>query len=209
MLSTHEFPKWFSDKLVYFAKSLQDPNGYIYHPQWDRATLENNTSRMGRDIGSAWQILERFGALPTYDMPNGVKGDGILADGTPASAKPVSSLTLRLGGTKALAVSYVVPTDAIDGFSQLESEESFRAYLDEQSARNKLPQTNSRYRSFYQIANELCTNATQILDRDKELKEQNAGYSLAEIAINWLNEHQNKDSRQVAYLLLQTLQVGI
>ena len=193
MLSTSEFPKWFSDKLVYFAKSLQDPNGYIYHPQWDRATLDANTSRMGRDIGSAWQILERFGALPTYDMPNGVKGDGILADGTPVT-KPVSALTLRLGDTKALAVSYVVPTSAIDGFSQLESEESFRAYLDEQAARNKLPQTNNRYRSFYQIANELCTNATQILDRDKELAAQNAGYSLAEIAITWLSEHQNKET---------------
>lgn len=193
MLSTAEFPKWFSDKLVYFAKSLQDPNGYIYHPQWDRATLDANTSRMGRDIGSAWQILERFGALPTYNMPNGVKGDGILADGTPV-AKPVSALTLRLGDTKALAVSYVVPTSAIDGFAQLESEESFRAYLDEQAARNKLPQTNNRYRSFYQIANELCTNATQILDRDKELALQNAGYSLAEIAITWLSEHQNKET---------------
>ena len=193
MIASKDFPEWFADKIVYFTKGLQDPNGYIYHPQWDRATLEANTSRMGRDISSAKGLLERFGASPTYDMPNGMKGDGILADGTPV-VKPTSAITLRLGGAKALAVSYVVPTGAIDGFTQLESEESFRAYLDEQAARNKLPQNNNRYRSFYQIANELCTNAAQILDRDKELLASGAGYSLAEIAITWLNEHQNKET---------------
>ena len=58
--SNDDYPDWFKEKLIYFVKSLQDPNGYIYHPQWDRETLEKNTSRMSRDLGSAYQILQRY-----------------------------------------------------------------------------------------------------------------------------------------------------
>ncbi len=198
MTGSHDFPDWFGEQIVRFAKGLQDPNGYFYHPQWDREELENNTQRMGRDVGSAVQVLERFYALPTYDTPTGVKGDGILADGSSignVTPSAYSRLSPRLGGRSAeVLASRVVAASTIAGFEQLTSEESFRAYLDDLSARNKLDKTHSNYRSFYQIANELTTNTTQLLERDKQLREEGASYSLAEIEIEWLSAHQNPET---------------
>ena len=68
-------------RMIYFAKSLQDPeNGYFYHKQWGRAGTDSKLSRRGRDIGWATGLLSTFGSAPTYDAPNGFKGDGITAD---------------------------------------------------------------------------------------------------------------------------------
>lgn len=68
-------------RLIYFAKSLQDPeNGYFYHKQWGRAGTDSKISRRGRDIGWATQLLSVLGSAPTYDAPNGTAGDGITAD---------------------------------------------------------------------------------------------------------------------------------
>lgn len=190
--SNADYPDWFIEKLVYFVKSLQDPNGRIYHPQWDRETLEKNTSRMGRDAGSAYQILSRFGRSPTYPIQGyekDLEADYIDKNGN--SVRPAAALTWRFNTSTVSAVSKVVPASLIAGFAHLENVESFKDYLDDQSARNQLPKTNNRYRSFYQIANELCTQAMTILERDEAL---NNGGAMRNMVINWLNEHQNKDT---------------
>ena len=192
-----DYPEWFADKLVYFVKSLQDPNGYISHPQWDRETLEKNTSRMSRDLGSAYQIFERFGASPTYPLPgyeDRLTPDGILADGTPVNpVAPASSMTWRVGTSKAAAVSKVVAaTDYIGALAQLKDKASMIAYLDDFAARNKLSPDNNNYRSFYQIANTLTSQSQQILQRDRELAAENADYKMSTLVIDWMNEHQNK-----------------
>lgn len=189
-----DYPDWFADKLVYFVKSLQEPDGYIYHPQWDRETLENNTQRLGRDCGSAYQILQRFNAHPTYPLKgytNDIEPDYIDENGDYVGpASPASHLTWTLSTSMVNAVSKVVPT-AVAGFAQLETLDTFRDYLDDMYARNQLDPKNNNYRSFYQIANEMCTNAKQILDRDTELK---TGGAFAQMAIDWLNENQNKET---------------
>lgn len=194
ILHDADFPDWFVEEVVRFTKSLQDPDGYFYHPQWDRETLAANTQRMGRDLNSSEGLLVRFGALPTYDTPNGMKGDGILADGTPVdgvSPTSYAALTERLaGGSVVSAVSKVVPTAAITGFEMLESMDAFETYLDELAARNKLSPIDSKYRSFYQIANELCTVASQVIAKDEE----NGNKAYAETLISWLTEHQNKET---------------
>ena len=197
--SNDDYPDWFKEKLIYFVKSLQDPNGYIYHPQWDRETLEKNTSRMSRDLASAYQILQRFNASPTYDLPgyeDRLTADGILADGTPVNpVAPTSSLTWKMETSTATAVSKVVMvSDYIGALAQLKDKESMIAYLDDFAARNQLSTTNNNYRSFYQIANTLGAQAQQILQRDRELAAEGADYSLAKIVIDWMNEHQNKDT---------------
>jgi len=198
MTGSKDFPQWLKDQVIRFSKSLQDPNGYFYHPQWDRKELDSNTQRMGRDVGNATGLLERFDSAPTYDTPTGVKGDGIDADGNyvgTATPSAYSRLSARLGdGSAAVMVSRVVAASTIAGFEQLTSEEAFRAYLDDLSARNKLPKSNSRYRSFYQIANELTTLTGQILERDEELAANGAEYSLAKIEIEWLSAHQNPET---------------
>ena len=192
--SNKDYPDWFADKLVYFVKSLQEPDGYIYHPQWDRETLEKNTQRLGRDCGSAYQILQRFNAHPTYPLKgytSDIEPDYIDKNGVYVGpASPASHLTWTLRTSKVYAVSKVVPT-AVAGFAQLESLDTFKDYLDDMYARNQLDPKNNNYRSFYQIANELCTNAKQILDRDLEL---NTGGAFAKMAIDWLNENQNKET---------------
>ena len=77
-------PKWISEKIVYFTKSLQDPNGYFYHPQWGKKMIDIKTSRRGRDLTWGDRILKRFKDQPTYDTPSGIKGNGIRADGSVA-----------------------------------------------------------------------------------------------------------------------------
>lgn len=78
---TKILPEDMRHRLIYFTKSLQDPeNGYFYHKQWGRAGTDSKISRRGRDIGWATQLLSALGSAPTYNSPNGTKGDGITAD---------------------------------------------------------------------------------------------------------------------------------
>ena len=60
--------------IVYYCKSIQDPNGYFYDPQYSK-----NTSN-GRDLSWCTNMLSLFGSAPVYDTPNGYSGDGITAD---------------------------------------------------------------------------------------------------------------------------------
>ena len=105
-------PEWFKAKLIAFVKGLQDPNGYFYHPQWTHEMVDNRVSRRSRDLTKGLDLLKSLGAKPTYNTPNGVEGDGILADGTPVGFdKPVSLLTAPIrSASVASAVSKVVPT---------------------------------------------------------------------------------------------------
>ena len=62
---------WMEYQLVYFTLSLQESNGYFYHPQWGIEATDSHLSRRGRDIGWACSILERFYVTPEYETPNG------------------------------------------------------------------------------------------------------------------------------------------
>ncbi len=183
MLKTYkQIPDEMKAGIVRFLKSLQDPeSGYFYHPQWGD-TISN--SRRGRDLGDCTTLLVAFGSAPTYDAPNGTKGDGILADGTPVEqAAPASRLTERLGLSSAVAVSKVVPTAAAIP-AHLVDKESFEAYLKGLNIRE-----NS-----YGAGNELAAQMSEIIQRDKVLKAEGKNYSLVSILINFLNENQNPDT---------------
>ena len=160
-----ELPESMQKQLIYFAKSLQDPNGYFYHPQWSRELVDSNLSRRARDLSWATNILEYFGASPTYDTPYGMVGDGIMADGTPVS---VSALTAPIGGSAVLAVSKVISASEVYP-PHLQSVEAFREYLDSLDLE----------RSPYRVANELSAQNPQI---------RQAG--LGNVLIEWLNERQ-------------------
>ena len=57
-------PDFMKEKLIKFAKSLQDPeDGYFYHPQWGQNII---VSRRSRDINWATQMLKNFDATPDY-----------------------------------------------------------------------------------------------------------------------------------------------
>ncbi len=175
-------PEKMQKEIIAFAKSLQDPgDGYFYHPQWGKAIA---SSRKTRDLSWATGVLSSFGSAPTYDAPNGVKGDGILADGSTVSL--AGSLSFRLGTEAVKAVSKVLAVSATD--SRFESVESFLEYLEGRFGESG-NQPIEKYS--YVAGNELSTMCNVILARDKEL-EQLGEPTIAPVLIEWLNERQNE-----------------
>ena len=61
------------DTLIKFTKSLQDENGYFYHPQWGKNIA---TPRRGRDLAWATGLLEDFDEKPNYLPPSQTTEDG-------------------------------------------------------------------------------------------------------------------------------------
>ena len=169
-------PKDMQQQIVSFVKAMQNPkNGYFYHPQWGEELTDKNPARKGRDVGNATRLLSYFGAIPTYDAPNGVKGE--YRRGTTPSA----SLPGRLAGSTVSAVSKVIPTADAGVEDWLLNEENFRNFLKKYDEKIKT--------DAYWVGNEFESLATQIVARDKELKESGERYSLCKIAVDWFISH--------------------
>ncbi len=161
-------PEWMKEEIIAFIRGLQDPtDGYFYHPQWTKSMTQSRLSRMGRDLSWCTGILSSFGTSPYYDTPNGYKG--IL---------PTSAMTAPMSESRVVAVSRVVATAAVP--SILASEEAFRNYL----AGFNLNEDS------YPVGNELASQASQFVARDKQLEEEGADYRICDILIEWLNAHQ-------------------
>ena len=184
-------PETMKNALVGWIKSMQNENGYFYHPQWTKEAVDRQLSRKGRDLKYAVQILSWCSASPTYDTPDGVKGDGILADGTPVqSSEPeaVSYLTARLENLGAVSsVSKLVRSSVAAVSSNypeiMKDAESFYAYL----------KTLDIRKDAYEVGNELSSQAGQIKYRDKKLTEAGED-SLIAVLEKWLNENQNPEN---------------
>ena len=172
-------PEEMKEQIVKFIKGLQDPDGYFYHPQWTKN--QHGASRLARDMGNAVSVLKSLGSAPTYNTPNGDKGDGLLYDGTPAPA--AAKLTGKLGQSAVVAVSEVIAT-ATAYMKELENKDTFLAYLDSLKIT-----ANS-----YSAGNTLTSIMSQIVQRDKTLKAEGADYSLVDILIDYLNERQNPEN---------------
>ena len=173
-------PDEMKESIVTFVRGLQSKNGYFYHPQWGQELTDTQISRRARDLNWATKILGDLGKLPRYDTPNGMKGyEGAGSEEVEAVS---SKLTVRLGVSAGGAASRVISVASSSYVApHLKDEASFRAYL------NSLPiETES-----YEVGNELAAQSSQILARDKVLAAQGARYSLADIAIEWLNSKQN------------------
>ena len=181
-----EVPDWMKKQIGAWAKGLQDPNGYFYHPQWSKTETEQHPSRMGRDLERALGLIYDGGFQPTYDTILGHKGDGLNADGTPVSTVSPTALSDKLGGSTVSAASKVISAAAGQGSvpTRLLNKENFIAYLDSLDING-----NS-----YPVGNELATQASQIKARDGQLRAQGANYSLVDILVKWLNEHQNPET---------------
>lgn len=181
-------PDSMKQQMVKWVKGLQDSeNGYFYHPQWGKETTDTALSRRGRDLQWAEHILNLFGAKPTYDTPNGIKGDGIVVGDN--VAEPTSKLTHKLGSlSPVLAVSHVVWASDIDAgvAEHLKNDKSFIDYLNGLDI--------DKPDNSYSVGNTLESQATQIVARDKVLKERGESYSLVDILYDFLCEKQNKES---------------
>ena len=168
-------PEWMRLAIIKFIKQRQDPNGYFYHPQWTKDMVDGSLARRSRDLTKGLSTLEALGARPTYDTPNGVKGDGISWDGS--SVKAVSRLTMPLDTSAVQAVSSVVMT-AVAVPSHLENKESFQEYLDGLNIKG-----NS-----YWVGNQIASQVSEIKARDKVLQNEGADYSLVDMLIEHFNE---------------------
>lgn len=180
-------PEWMREQILKFAMELQDPvSGYFYHPQWggdnfdDRRQLIDSgyTSRRGRDLQWALSLIQRFGGEPTYDIPTmGIKGSGILYDGTRVSEV---ALTSKLGRSAASAVSLAVPTSSAVP-THLQSVENLKAYL------NKLDVNGDSY----YVGNLLESQSKQIVARDSVLDPSGRTTPLADAVKEFFDSHQN------------------
>ena len=174
-----DLPEEMRAQIVYFIKSLQNENGYFYHPQWGQELTDTKTSRRSRDLGNAVTVLHRLGSAPTYDTPTGATGDGILADGTPVSV--VTPTAARLGASvKAQAARVIALSTETAVDPRLENETTFRDYLATLDIQNES----------YVVGNTLTAFTNEIIERDKTLKAEGADYSLCDILIEWLNSNQ-------------------
>lgn len=176
---TDFFGEDIAKKFVNFAKNMQaSDNGYFYHPQWTREMIDQQRVRRERDLLNALDILESFGASPTYDTPNGIAGDKGVAT--------VSHLTVPLSYSRGNAVLAVAASsgDEIYVPDNMRSAEAFGEYL---KSLNLLDDTEG-------VCNTVLSQMGQINAIDAQLAEQNADYSLAEVCANWLKRNQNRSN---------------
>ena len=163
------YPGWVKERLIKFVKEKQDKNGYFYHPQWPRELTDSKPHRRGRDLNWACNLLSDYGSAPTYDTPSGVRGDGLLWDGSAVE-----------GFSHRDDVEVVAPKEDLVT-PQLKDKEAFIEYLEGFDLKT----------SSYPVSNTLEAQAAQILIRDEVLREKGADYSLADILVDWFAKNQD------------------
>ncbi len=148
-------PEHIKAQIIYYAKSCQDPeSGYFYNPQLGKEVSDRTVVRRGRDLSRVTSMLSSLGSKPTYDCPNGTKGDGITAEeywastGLPESLKPyvpaslaeyeeyLDSLTPSLSSDTEQAIASLMAYTALtasesasDSEAYLKTHANFDAYL--------------------------------------------------------------------------------
>ena len=185
-------PEEMQRELIYFAKSLQDENGYFYHPQWSKDATNSNLGRRGRDLGWAVSILSTFGARPTYDTPTGVLGDGITADGYLAKlGLTPRSLTESVGVSTAMAVSRVIGA-ADDNTAFLNDFEEYVDYLYSKDVDTSPYHStfNATYKQIETASGRMGKYTPDASVTDEKYL-QYAGLTMKEILIKYLNDRIN------------------
>lgn len=159
-------PEEIGRQILEYAKSLQSAeNGYFYHPQWG---TDVTTSRLGRDLGWATDMIGTFGGTPLYDTPNGVKG----SLGAPGQNAATAHLTGRLSASTVAGVSKIAVVSNASLPSYLKSIDAWDTYIKELNIPN-----NS-----YHAGNTLAAQHDQIMF---------AGQEYVDYLINYLNNTQN------------------
>jgi len=181
-------PEEFVEHIVTWAKSLQDPNGYFYHPQWESfysrdgygniLTDELPTTRRSRDLSRARDLFSLLeGGDPIYNYP-GTNNDVIVETSSKVTDNKPNII-------KTAEVEENMSTDIND---YLGSETEFRKYLDEIVG----PKMKETYnvgnnpdpnKYAYQQSNFLNTQIGTIKN-----------HNLQSTLISWLNEFQDKNT---------------
>ena len=169
--ASEAIPTEMQGEIIRFIKSLQDPNGSIYHPQFPRERNEEKITRRTRDAARGMAVLKYFGASPTYDSPTGERGDGVRFDGVRV-ALPSPAPKLDVG--KAASDTAAAIPECFKG------EECFRKHLSGLTLRNNSYSTGSFF----------ITQQSIMQAIDKRLRADGASYTLYGILTDWLSENQ-------------------
>ncbi len=174
-------PEWMKNDILRFTMSLQDENGFFYHPQWTKEKTNRLVSRRARDLMWSVDIIGTLGGTPTYDTPSGKKGSGLDFYGNPV--KLPEAKASGNGDTEKK------PSSTAAYSPDFENKETLLAYLE------RLKETNAgKGLSYWAIGNTLAAQCSQIRKRDRDLAEMGKEGGLTETLINWLNENQNPDN---------------
>ena len=150
-----------------FVKSLQAPDGYFYHPQWNS---DITTARKSRDLTSAQAILRNLGVTPTYPYP-----------GTSSvSGTSFRTTSLRNGSIPSLVAAVIIPGAP----EQFQSVENYKQYL--KNAEDSIARGE---RDFYNFGNEVQSQVSQIKSYGKLL-----GEDLLTMTVDFFTEHQNQET---------------
>ena len=218
--SKSALPEHIRAQIIYYAKSCQDPeSGYFYNPQLGKAETDKTVVRRGRDLSRVTSMLSSLGSKPTYNAPNGTKGDGITADeywastGLPESLKPyvpssleeyesyLESLTGSLGENTESAVAALVSRTVLlasttsDSEAYLASHANFDAYLQSKdidaSPYSVGNELNGTYKLIQVASDKLgaYASADGTSESDKPWYE---GMTLCDMLINWMTAHINE-----------------
>ena len=148
-----------------FVLSLQDPDGYFYHPQWGKGI---SSDKREEHLKGAKAMLSALGLDPKYPYPGS------------KSTVSSSHLTDRHSGGATAAVSKVVRAAAT--LSQYESVAAYRAWLDEWYGKIQAGKTH-----FYSFGDELQSQVNNMRIYSEVL-----GEDLLKITTDFLTSHQRE-----------------
>ena len=133
-------PKWMQHQMVYYAKSIQDENGFFYYANWPKETADELISRKARDLGWCTSLMKELGEKPMYDAPNGTLGGGTDPDAywasvgettpPPAGAKALYDKKCQDNAKKSAAMAEAEAARSKAAVAYLESHTAFADYLD-------------------------------------------------------------------------------
>ena len=211
--SKNAFTPLMEYQIVYYVKSIQDPNGYFYLPQLSKSVIDNNVARLSRDLNWCVQLLNEYNAAPTYKAPiaTNKSADGKTADEywdelvaaglvsesdrpviwtkSTSTAYSTGSLSRSVAAavSKVVAVSDVAVVSSSSRPDKYSTYEKFIAYLG----------TLNIDGNPYADGNELGESTTQIKQYSADLLKESGVYSnpdspyngmtMAEILIAFLN----------------------
>lgn len=161
-------PDWMKEQVGAFVSSLQEADGYFYHPQWGHNVT---TSRLGRDLSSAQALLRACGISPIYSYPG-------------SSAKS-TSLTLPLSSSSSVvSVSRFASVSDSATPERFRSAENWQKYLDDNAALIK-----EGKQDFYVFGNTLQSQLTQMADFGKKY-----GVNYKKLTTDFLTKHQDTET---------------
>ena len=164
---TKALPREMLEDIGEWIYSLQDADGYFYHPQWPKSFIYERglQSRITRDLGSAKTVLRRLGLEMKY----------------PSAVVMTDSLVGR--GSITVMASRAVMSAAI--LEQFESTEAFRAYIEKLDAEVlAISDPDARAGRLYAIGNEFQSTVSRVKENPE----------FVEILHTFFDKHQDPKS---------------